>query len=82
MEPEDFAHEQVELWPENWEAYCLFAFLGTQWRYGMSGPVGLDFSVLHRELDDLGLSGDDRQRMKHDIRAMEAAALEEIHTKR
>jgi len=69
----------VEVWPENWPAFQLFAELGTQWRTGMNGPTGLDYLVMHRELDDLGLIGEEfreeRQQLKADIREMEQAAL-------
>nr|WP_269117382.1 DUF1799 domain-containing protein [Ramlibacter monticola] len=66
---------EFEVWPENWQSFELFASLSTQWRVGMNGPTGLDYSVLHRELDDLGLSGDERQQTKADIRVMEQEAL-------
>jgi hypothetical protein len=69
------ANETIQVWPENWPAFALFASLCTQWRVSMNGPSGLDYLVLHRELDDLGLSGDERQQMKSDIREMERAAL-------
>lgn len=69
----------MEVWPENWPAFQLFAELGTQWRTGMNGPTGLDYLVMHRELDDLGLIGEEfreeRQQLKADIREMEQAAL-------
>jgi hypothetical protein len=65
----------VEVWPENWPAFQLFAEIATQWRVGMNGPTGLDYLVLHRELDDLGLAGEERQQMKSDIRVLEQAAL-------
>jgi hypothetical protein len=71
----------VEVWPENWTAYCLFCVIEGQWRVaGLAGrPFALDYLVLHRELDDLGLTGEERQRMKADIREMEQAALDMIH---
>ena len=65
----------VEVWPENWPAFQLFAEIATQWRVGMNGPTGLDYLVLHRELDDLGLAGEERRQMKSDIRVLEQAAL-------
>jgi len=46
-----------------------------QWRCGPGGFYALDYLVLHRELDDLGLTGEERQRMKDDIREIEYAAL-------
>lgn len=69
------ANEVVEVWPENWPTFELFAFLSTQWRVGMAGRTGLDYMVLYRELDDLGLTGEERRRVKDDIREMELKAL-------
>jgi hypothetical protein len=65
-----------EVWPENWPAVQMFCSIGTQWRVGAGGPVGLDYNVLHRELDDLGLHGAERAEMKDDIRVLEAEALD------
>ena len=64
------------VWPENWPAFSLFCDISTQWRVSMSGYVGLDYVAMHLELDDLGLTGEERQRMKADIRALEHAALD------
>lgn len=50
----------------------------TQWRIGMSGPVGLDYGVLFRILDRLNLSPDDYDEMFADVRVMESAALEAV----
>jgi len=47
----------------------------------MSGPTGLDYGVMHRELDDLGLKGDEREQIKEDIRVMEREALEVMREK-
>jgi len=69
----------VEVWPENWPAFCLFTEIGSQWRVGMGGAFALDYLVLHRELDDLALTGEERQRMKDAIRVMERAALDAMH---
>jgi len=46
---------------------------------GFGGPIGIDYLVMHRELDDLDLVGEDRQRMKDDIREIEYAALKAMH---
>lgn len=69
----------VEVWPENWPTFELFADLRTQWRAGMGGLYGLDYGVLYRDLDDLGITGDERLRLKAEIRAMEQAALDAMH---
>lgn len=73
--PEDYAHEVVEVWPENWPAWDLFVGLQTQWRIAPGGFTGLDYTVLNRELDDLELPRDERAQMKRDIQTMEYAAL-------
>jgi hypothetical protein len=70
-----FAKEVVQVWPENHAAWLFFLSICTQWRMGPNGPSGLDYVVLHRELDDLGLTGEERQSMKDDIREIEYAAL-------
>jgi hypothetical protein len=41
-----FAAAPLGIWPGNWKTVLLFAALGTQWRAGMAGPVGLDYAVL------------------------------------
>jgi hypothetical protein len=35
-----------EVWEENWPAVEMWLQVCTQWRVGMNGPVGLDYSVL------------------------------------
>lgn len=69
----------VEVWPDNWPVYCLFSQIDNQWRVGPGGAFALDYLVLHRELDDLGLTGEERKRMKSDIFVMEQVALSEMH---
>lgn len=69
----------VEVWPENWATWCLFRDQRNQWRIGFNGPTGMDFNVLYRDLDDLGITGDERLRLKADMRAMEQAALDSFY---
>lgn len=45
--PEDFLDDsELEIWPENWEAVLIFSRMGTQWRVGMGGATGLDYTLL------------------------------------
>lgn len=86
LTPEDYETEDAEVWPENWQAWCLFDAMRTQWRTrGMEGrPYGLDYGVLFRLMDEDGLAGRDWRDTLDDIRVMESAALEEMrkqHTK-
>ena len=44
--PEDFEADIVEVWPEHWDAVRFFLRLPTQWRYGLSGRTGLDYTAV------------------------------------
>jgi hypothetical protein len=56
----------------------LFASIGTQWRVGPVGPYGLDYNVLYRRMDRMGLTPEEYGELEEEIRAMEEAALEEM----
>lgn len=69
------AGQEIQVWPENWAVLGLFSKMGTQWRVGMSGPIGLDYNILFRLLDQIGLSQEDWQIYFDDMRVMESTAL-------
>ncbi len=73
--PED---SEVEVWPDVWAAYLTFNALRTQWRMGVNGPTGLDYSVLPQVIDLLNLNSD-KTTLFNDIRVMEAKALAIMH---
>lgn len=80
--PEDYEGDPVELYPENWDVWKLYASVSTQWRTTMSGPIGLDYTVLFRFLDDR--FREDKHEWNcafNDIREMELAALEKMREK-
>ncbi len=66
------------MWPENWPAWTLFDRVSTQWRVGMRGAIGLDYCAIYPVMKRMRLSGEDWLQMLDDIRAMEAAALDEL----
>jgi hypothetical protein len=77
---EDYeAENTVGIWPENVEAVNLFAAIGTQWRVGQNGPYGLDYNILYRKLDRMGLSPVRYAELEEEIRILEGAALDEMH---
>jgi hypothetical protein len=80
QEAEEEAAKQdlIEVWPENWVAVCVFTSIGTQWRVAF-GPYGLDYNVLYRKLDRLGLEPDEYDEIEGSIRVLEAEALGEMH---
>jgi hypothetical protein len=81
LTPEDYAGDDVEVWPENQQAYFLFAEVRTQWRVGAMGPIGLDYTPLFRKMDRMRLEPDEYDELEADIRTMEFAALEAMNTK-
>ena len=54
----------------------LFNSLGTQWRTGAAGIIGLDYSVLYHKLDRMKLSESEYDDLEADVRTMESSALE------
>jgi len=79
---DDYPDEEVELWPENVQAYNLFMALRTQWRAaGMMGLIGLDYNTLFHKMDRMTLSPEEYLDLEDDIRVMERAALAAMHTK-
>lgn len=67
--PEDFAVD-----PDNWDTLTAWLRVQTQWRVGMSGPVGLDYVAVDVVLRRLGLGGD----VFDGLQIMERAALQEL----
>lgn len=51
-----------------------------QWRVGM-GPVGLDMNVFFREMDEMGVVGDQREEWRQKLRVIASAALIELNRK-
>lgn len=80
LTPEDYAQENtVGVWPENLQAVNLFISVMTQWRVGPNGAHGLDYNVLYRKLDRMGLSPERYAELEEEIRILEGAALDEMH---
>jgi len=77
--PEDYETDPVELWPENQPAFDLFCMVQTQWRIGMNGATGLDYSPLFVLMDNRGLGGEAWQQLFDDVRVIESAALAEMN---
>ena len=54
----------------------LFMAVATQWRVGMGGATGLDYSAVAAVMDIQGVKPKKRAKMFEYIRIMEAAVLE------
>ncbi|OVE49453.1 DUF1799 domain-containing protein [Chromobacterium violaceum] len=68
--------QDVEVWPDNWQAVQLLNRMSTQWRVGFGGAVGLDYNVLYRMMDRLKLGGIEEEELEKDIQVMELEALQ------
>lgn len=71
----DVPDEEVEVWPDVWSALRLFEAMSTQWRTGMGGPSGLDYSIIPATALMLGIKRRDLPDIFPDLRIMEAEAL-------
>lgn len=78
MTPEDWQTEDLEIWPDNAVAVGVFTSVRTQWRVGPGGPYGLDYNVVDRRVDRLGLEDERRAVLEAELHVMELAALEAL----
>jgi hypothetical protein len=76
---EEVTPPATELWAQNADAIQLFRHNATQWRVGMHGYVGLDYSVLFHELDRRKLPSDEYDDLMGCLRVIEEAALKHLH---
>jgi Phage related hypothetical protein (DUF1799) len=53
-----------------------FIAMGTQWRLGPAGPIGLDYAALPAVMRLMGVAKGSRADVFDDIRTLEDAALE------
>lgn len=65
----------VYIFPDNWQSFLTFEFLGTQWRTASGGVVGLDYNVMPLAFEMFDISKEDQKEVMHDIRLMEARAI-------
>ena len=61
--------------PDNESAWRLFIKIGTQWRTGMSGCIGLDYNPLFVLMGKMRLDDEAFDELLDSIRVMESEAL-------
>mgnify|MGYP006274710629 CR=1 FL=1 len=71
------APDEFEVWEENWMVVELFLRVQTQWRIGMSGPVGLDYVAVAWVLKLVAEEASHRALLE-DLQIMEGAVLAHI----
>lgn len=74
MTPEDLEQE-ADLWLVNLPAVQVLQAMGTQWRHGMGGPTGLDYSVLPSVMALLEIDPAQQREVFRDLRILENEAL-------
>lgn len=67
--------EDIYVWDINWDTFNLFYSLNTQWRVGMGGATGLDYSVIPTVGKMLGYNKKKIKAMFPDLQVMENEAL-------
>ncbi|MEQ6351837.1 DUF1799 domain-containing protein [Ralstonia pseudosolanacearum] len=75
----DIQPEALGIWPENAITVEVFAHLGTQWRIGARGPVGLDYAAIPVVLQLLRVPPHEHADVFAGIRIMEYAALAQMN---
>lgn len=63
------------LWPDNVQAWHCWIGVQTQWRVGLSGATGLDYTGVRAYLDELGLEPSVRLDVWEGIQACERVVL-------
>lgn len=72
---DDYEKKTVEIWPDNVLPLRVFQAMGTQWRMGFNGPIGLDYNVLPGVIERIGVPKKERNQVFDDVQVMERAAL-------
>lgn len=80
-DPADFEADVIEVFPENWDSVQFFVRLQTQWRVGMGGATGLDYTAVLALLRTLRLPRERADELFADVQLMERAALAAMHKK-
>lgn len=75
MTLEEIPEEEIFVWDCNWNTFNLFHALTTQWRVGMGGATGLDYSVIIPTGKMLGFKKKQINEMFPDLQVMENEAL-------
>lgn len=72
----------IEVWPENELPLSVFREVSSQWRFGPQGPTALDWNIVFRVMDLMGIKSKRQLNVIAAIRIMENAALRQINKDR
>jgi len=71
----------TDIWPENYEAFSIFARCSTQWNVGPGGPVGLNYPTVALLCDTFGVKKKRKPEVFDAIQTLEREALNQMNTK-
>lgn len=60
----------------------IFVRMDTQWRVGVSGPIGLDYSAAYPLIDRATSTPEEWDEMLDDLRVLEAEAMDVMRESR
>jgi hypothetical protein len=72
---EEASGPDVDIWPDNATAVNVFIAMSTQWRVGVAGATGLDYSALPTVMRLVGVPRGEQSDVFDSLRTMEDAAL-------
>lgn len=75
MTKADIPDVEHDVLPDIWPAFKLFEAMSTQWRVGMGGAIGLDYTAIPPTGSMLGMKRKEITEAFQDLRVMEAEAL-------
>lgn len=75
FDADDVTADEVEVWPNNWEAVQLFSSVCGQWRVSMAGAYALDYKAVAAAMDLMGVKKRRRKKLFEFVRVMEREAL-------
>lgn len=74
--------EDFYLWPECLPAFNVFQSLQSQWRVGMAGATGLDYTAVEAFMRMNGVRRKDQAELLYCLQVMEFATLREWASRR
>ena len=81
MSAQDYDSKEIDVWPDNWSSVDFFLSVSTQWRTGMGGATGLDYSGVYAALKMQRIKKNRWQKLLDDLAVMEVEALKAMKAK-
>lgn len=78
---EHFPEPHETVWDENWDIVMWFRTMFSQFEHNGYGYTRLDYNVVYREWDDMGIDGQQRVEWKRKLRVLEDCTLYERNPK-